>query len=121
MPPPSEILVVDDDAAVYAFMQRVLEGRGYRVWTAPNPAEALNVLANHGNGLRLLLTDVLMPEMSGLALAEVAHESVPGLAVLYDSGYLGVYEHRLSEAVCLDKPFTASQLLQRVQALAPAM
>ena len=117
----SDILVVDDEPAVCAFMQRVLESRGYHVRTAHSGSEALQVVMKHGSDLRLLLTDVLMPGMSGPALAEAAERSLPGLPVMYVSGYCDEYNDWLPEGVFLAKPFTASQLLERVRALiAPA-
>ena len=114
---PSEILVVDDDAAVCTFMQHALEGRGYHVWTAHSGSEALTVLDQRGRDLRLLLTDVIMPDMTGPALATAAGRALPGLRVLYVSGYRGAYSDQVPAAVCLEKPFTATQLLERVQAL----
>jgi CheY-like chemotaxis protein len=102
-------------------MRRVLEVSGYHVWTAHSGGEALNVLLKHGGELRLLVTDVLMPDMSGPTLAQLAGESFPGLRVLYVSGYCGNYGNQVPAAAYLEKPFTPMELLERVQALiAPA-
>jgi CheY-like chemotaxis protein len=98
-------------------MQQVLEIGGHQVWTAHSGSEALSIVMKHGSNLGLLLTDVLMPGMSGPALAEAARRSLPELPVLYVSGYFGDYGDRLPEGSYLEKPFTASQLLERVQAL----
>ena len=114
---PPNILVVDDEPALCTFIQHILEGCGYSVWTAHNGAEALDLLVKHGRDLRLLLTDVLMPDMSGPTLAQAAGQSFPGLQVLYVSGFRGNCEDQVPAATCLPKPFTAEQLLDRVQFL----
>ena len=115
------VLLVDDEPMVCAFMQRVLEGRGYYVWTAHSVAEALEVLVKHGHELNLVVTDVLMPGISGPALAKAVRQSFPDLPVLFVSGYHGNYGSQVPAAARLEKPFTASELLERVEALmAPA-
>jgi two-component system cell cycle sensor histidine kinase/response regulator CckA len=113
---PPSILVVDDDAAVCTFMQCVLEGYGYRVWTAHTGSEALNVLAKSGQEFGLLVTDVVMPGMSGPKLAKAVRQLFPDLPILYVSGYYDQEDHVLP-AACLPKPFTAGEFLERVQAL----
>jgi len=119
---PSSILVVDDDSAVCTFMQRVLEGGGYHVWTAHSGGEAMNVLEDHGRELHLLVTDVVMPDMSGPILARAAAKWFPDLPVLYVSGYCANYGDELPVVTCLQKPFTPVALLERVRALiAPAV
>src|SRR6516225_2451170 len=101
---PSSILVVDDDPGVCTFMQCVLEVNGYHVWTAHSGREALSVLLKHGRELRLLVTDVLMPDMSGPALVQAAGHSFPDLPVLYVSGYCGDYADQMPAGACLEKP-----------------
>jgi len=113
---PSSILVVDDDAAVCAFMKCALEGHGFHVWTAHAGSDALNVLAKYGHEFGLLVTDVVMPGMSGPKLAKAVRQLFPDLPVLYVSGYYDQEDHVLP-AACLSKPFTAVELLKRVQAL----
>ena len=116
MPFPPNILVVDDDPAVCTLMQRTLEHSGYRVWTAHSGSEALDVLVRHGREFQLLVTDVLMPGMSGPTLAKAVRQSFPELPVLYVSGYLGGYADHVQSAAWLEKPFSAAELLERVQA-----
>src|SRR3954464_3699303 len=72
MAPLPEILVVDDDPTVCKLMQRILENHGYYVSTAHCGTEALRILDKSGRDFRLLVTDVLMPDMSGPALARAA-------------------------------------------------
>jgi two-component system cell cycle sensor histidine kinase/response regulator CckA len=112
------VLVVDDDVAVCMFMQHVLETHAYRVLTAHSGGEALKMIRNHGRELRLLVTDVLMPDMNGPSLAQAAERLFPGLPVLYVSGYVGDERDHMEERAWLEKPFTISQLLERVKALA---
>jgi CheY-like chemotaxis protein len=113
----STILVVDDNPSICTIMQCVLEASGYHVWTAHSGGEAMDVLVKHGHELHLLVTDVLMPDMSGTTLAKAAVQSFPGLRVLYVSGYCGNYGDQVPAASRLDKPFTAAELLERVHAL----
>ena len=58
-----------------------------------------------------------MPDMSGPALAAAVGQSFPDLRVLYVSGYRGAFADKVPAGACLDKPFTPTQLLQRVEAL----
>jgi CheY-like chemotaxis protein len=115
------VLVVDDEPMVCTFMQHVLEGRGYHVWRAHGGGDALEILVKHGHELSLLVTDVLMPDISGLALARAARQSFPDLPVLYVSGYHGNYGGKVPASARMGKPFTAVEFLGHVEALvAPA-
>jgi CheY-like chemotaxis protein len=107
------VLVVEDSAPLRALTRRVLEDAGYRVTEAESGTEAL------ANGPPdLLLTDVVMPGMSGRELAETIWERVPGLPVVLMSGYTDdvVVRHGLPGAGFLEKPFTRAQLLCCVRA-----
>ncbi len=109
----SVILVVDDDRAVRELVASILTRAGYEVVAAPDAAHALELLESRSPDL--LLTDIVMPEMSGLALGARAHHQWPGLRVMFMSGYASQYEEELSGSVCLRKPFTPSQLLVAVE------
>ena len=85
-PPRSTILVVDDDPAILEYAGGVLEQCGYVVVTAPNAARALKKLRNN-DGIDLLFTDLVMPGFDGIELARRAGEEVPGLKVLFTTGY----------------------------------
>jgi two-component system, cell cycle sensor histidine kinase and response regulator CckA len=116
----STVLVVDDDPLVCTLMQRILEDGGYHVLTAHNGGDALDALLRHGHEIRLLVTDVLMPGMSGPTLAKAA-QLFSRMPVLYVSGYLGNDEDQVPAAAFLQKPFTPSELLALAEALmAPA-
>jgi DNA-binding NtrC family response regulator len=118
-PPPGagrSVLVVEDEAALARVVERILAGAGYRVLSAANGAEAFALFREQG--CEALLTDVIMPEMSGPRLAELIHERAPGLPVLYMSGYsnglLGSTRVLDRDIPLLEKPFTADELLRKL-------
>jgi PAS domain S-box-containing protein len=112
------ILVAEDEDAVREFVQRVLSSAGYRVVTAPNGAKALEAAAVLPR-LDLLFTDVVMPGMTGVQLAEALAQLRPNLAIVYASGY--AEESVLRAALDTDhmpflaKPFTADALIAGVR------
>jgi CheY-like chemotaxis protein len=112
------VVLVEDEPAVRAFVRRVLQRRGYRVLDAASADEALALLDAHDGEIRLLITDVIMPGMSGTALAERLRARHPHLPVLFTSGYTstdiadrGVLP---DEVELLEKPFTTDALLRKV-------
>ncbi len=113
------ILLVEDNELVLRVAQRILVEQGFRVLETVSALEALQLLEQEGEGIELLLTDVVMPEMSGPELAKRAMSRHPHLRVLYMSGYT---DDALSRAggpagsgPVLEKPFTQSSLVQRVR------
>jgi len=114
------LLVAEDEQAVRAALVRALGGAGYAVLEAATPEEALAVSRGHAGTVDLLVTDVVMPQMSGAALADVLVKERPGLPVLYLSGYTGgalVHQGLFqSGAAYLQKPFTGEALLRAVRA-----
>ena len=116
---PGTILLVEDDTSVRAVTRRLLESGGYTVLEAATPSKARDFAERHGGPIHLLLTDVVMPEMSGPKLAALIQEQRPGLPVLYMSGYTDdaiVHHGRLDPgAEFLPKPFAPDTLLRRVQ------
>jgi two-component system cell cycle sensor histidine kinase/response regulator CckA len=113
------ILVVEDDAGILSVIRRMLEERGYPVLLAATPQLALELAAGHEGPIHLLLTDVVMPEMSGRQLAERLLRDWPGLPVLFMSGYTDdamVHQGRLNpDTELLQKPFTTDTLLRRIR------
>ena len=111
------ILVVEDDDGVRSFASRVLKKAGYQVLTAPDGATAINAAQN--GPVELVLADVVMPGMSGGAVASKLAETQPGLRVLYMSGHAdkGIGQHDVMEPGVdfLAKPFTADGLLDAVE------
>ncbi|NMO56119.1 PAS domain S-box protein [Actinoplanes sp. TBRC 11911] len=118
-PPSGEgrtVLVVEDETALARVVTRILTTGGWHVLAAAHGPEALALL--DGKDCDLLLTDVIMPEMSGPRLAELIHERRPGLPVVYMSGYsnglLGSTRVLDRDTPFLEKPFTADDLLRKV-------
>ena len=113
------ILVVEDEEALRKVATRTLEAAGYTVLTAANGDEALLTCAQHVGDIPLLVTDVVMPRMSGRQLAERLLEILPEIKVLYMSGYTddAIVHHGVLDAGThfLSKPFTAADLTQKVQ------
>jgi PAS domain S-box-containing protein len=113
------ILVVEDEEALRKIAQRILGLAGYKVLTAANGHDALLVSAEHAGEVQLLLTDVVMPRMSGRVLAEELVKTQPNLKVLYMSGYTddAIVHHGVLEAGIhfLPKPFTSADLMRKVR------
>jgi len=113
------ILIVEDDPLVLRLILRLLRGLGYTVLPASTPTEAFNVAEEHTEGIQLLLTDVVMPEMNGRDLAKALTDRLPGLKCLFMSGYTASVVSRrgmLEEGVhFLQKPLLKEQLAVKVR------
>ena len=113
------VLLVEDAAAVRAVAKQVLERQGYTVLEAPDGDVALHVAHKHRGPIHLLLTDVVMPVLSGRRLAEQLALVRPDMKVLYASGYTddSVVRHGILEAgtAYLQKPFTPDSLARKVR------
>jgi signal transduction histidine kinase/ActR/RegA family two-component response regulator len=115
------ILLVEDEPAVRELVKQILEDNGYTVVESSQPGDALEVAGQPGAAFDLLVTDVVMPQMSGPVLAKVLTADHPGLAVLFMSGYT---EHAVirqgvlpAGAIFLQKPFTPDQLARAVRGI----
>jgi two-component system cell cycle sensor histidine kinase/response regulator CckA len=120
-----KVLLVEDDEQVRAFIRMLLTTNGYDVLEASNGAEGLEIVEAEAAQIDLLLSDMLLPELSGFDLAQKALGLNPGLKILFMTGYVegDIVQRCISElgASFLDKPFQPSALLSRVQnAIAPA-
>ncbi|PYO96969.1 MAG: hypothetical protein DMD60_08460 [Gemmatimonadetes bacterium] len=113
------VLLVEDAAPVRTLARRSLEARGYRVLDAPDGPSALALSAGHGGGIDILVTDVVMPGMSGRELAERLAPQRPSMKVLYTSGYTDdtmVRQGVLTAGVAfLQKPFVPDTLARKVR------
>src|SRR6266851_4426618 len=81
------ILVVDDDDSVRQMMCAILQHNGYSVLDASDGKGALNICDGHQGGIQMLLTDITMPQMSGVELADLVTARHPQIKVLFVSGY----------------------------------
>ncbi|HLK56107.1 MAG TPA: response regulator [Chthonomonadaceae bacterium] len=113
------ILIVEDDDALRDLARRILQSAGYTVLMAGNGEEALRRLDQHHGPVHLLLTDVIMPGMSGRDLALRLMDLQPQIKILYTSGYTddAILQHGvLDETVSfLHKPYTVAELRRKVR------
>lgn len=112
----ASVLIVDDEAGIRQYVDRVLTTAGYRTTVAVDCAEAIAFAA--GAKFDLLLTDVMMPDMTGAALASRIREGDPDLKVLYLTGHADrLFDEKLVlliEEAFLEKPCTAAGLREAV-------
>ena len=118
------ILVVEDQEEVRALIRKILEARGYRVLTAASGTAALQAAALHPGPIHLLLSDVVMPGISGREVSRLLTPTRLSMRTLYVSGYTdeSIVQHGVLEpgVEFLQKPFTAEGLLRRVRELLDA-
>jgi CheY-like chemotaxis protein len=113
------VLVVEDEDVLRNLVQRILVVHGYTVFSASNGREALDLLRDGARGAHLLLTDIVMPQMTGLQLSEEARNLHPELPTLFMSGYpdladpTGSHIPRGADLLC--KPFTSDALARAVR------
>ncbi|HEX9800496.1 MAG TPA: response regulator [Thermoanaerobaculia bacterium] len=124
-PPASDgketILLVEDDNAVRELTHRLLQQLGYTVLAAPEGSSAMRLVREHSGPIHLMITDLVMPGMSGRTLAERVLEIRPDVRVLLTSGYASEDALRsgllAGELAYLEKPFSSSALAQKVREL----
>lgn len=112
------ILVVEDEATVRNLVTTVLERQGYAVLQAPEGSEALEISEGHDGPIHLLLTDTVMPKMSGSELAAEIASRRPATKVLFMSGYTddAIVRGVISGGTAfLQKPFTPDTLIRKVR------
>jgi CheY-like chemotaxis protein len=113
------VLVVEDETSVLKLVRRLLEAEHYVVLSAQGAEEALLLAQQHGGPIDLLLTDVVMPGLSGITLAERFAETRKATPVLFMSGYAdaAVVQREIIDAgrAFLQKPFAPERLLSRVR------
>jgi len=118
------ILVVDDEAEVLATVREMLELHGFQVLNALNAQEAMRTASTHSGPIHLLLTDIVMPGMSGHALAQQLSSQRPEMRILYmtafivSSGqqqFLEAGSNAKLDAPTILKPFTSDRLTEKVR------
>jgi two-component system, cell cycle sensor histidine kinase and response regulator CckA len=113
------VLLVEDEDGVRSLARQALESRGYRVLEAADGEAALRICREHSEGIDLLLSDVVMPGMSGRELRQHVTTMFPQTRVIFTSGYTddAVVRHGVcqSESDFLQKPFTIPKLLRKVR------
>lgn len=110
------LLIAEDEEAIRTFAARALTSKGYTVLTAASGLEAAEILAECGESIDLLLTDVIMPELDGPSLVRQVRQTWPALKVLFMSGYAdGASVDELGDAQFLPKPFTLKALAEAVK------
>ena len=113
------ILLVEDDEQVRVVAREILQRHGYHVLEAASPGDAIIVCEQHEAKIHLLLADVVLPRMSGRALAERLQPMRPEMKVLFMSGFAGAAagEHGVAEpdAAFLEKPLTPGKLTSKVR------
>ncbi len=115
------VLIVEDDNSIRKFAQKSLQPHGYRVLAAENGEDALKISKEHGGTIDLMITDVVMPKMSGKETAERLQALHPQMKIIFMSGYTddaivhrGVLEPGLN---FLEKPFSPKDLARKVREL----
>ena len=118
------VLLVEDEEDFLAVAKRMLEQRGYTVLAVGTPGKALRLARQHAGDIHLLLTDVVMPEMSGQVLATNLRSLYPNLKHLFMSGYpadvVAQYGLLAEDVSFLSKPFSADVLVSKVRAVLDA-
>jgi two-component system cell cycle sensor histidine kinase/response regulator CckA len=121
--PGATILLVEDEAPVSIMIALMLTRAGYRVLAAATPSEACALFEQHAGEIDLLLSDIVMPEMNGPALAQRLIATQPDLRVLFVSGYSDVLPAGATAAgkvAYLAKPFPSRDLITAVDELLTA-
>ena len=115
------ILLVEDEEAVRKLVRRTLEKQGYRLLVAASGIDAVRLAERHNGPIHLLISDVVMPQMSGRETAERLKTLRPGMHVLYVSGYTETTIVRGGKLdtgeIFLQKPFTPRSLMRQVRDL----
>ncbi|MEP6706774.1 MAG: response regulator [Pyrinomonadaceae bacterium] len=113
------ILLVEDEDQVRAILKQILEGQGYQVLEASNGEEALSLSLDLERDIRLIITDVVMPQISGRELAERVLAIRPNLPVLFMSGYTddAIVRHGLLDETLnfIQKPFDSPTMARKVR------
>src|SRR6266404_3970320 len=121
LPGRETVLLVEDEEMVRKLSREILEMNGYRVLSAANGHEACQLCEAYDGEIHLVITDVVMPQMSGRELAERVLKERPEILILYMSGYTdeAIVRHGVLDdsMTFLRKPFTPDSFTRKVSAL----
>lgn len=113
------ILLAEDNESVRQLTRQILETHGYKVIESQNGEDALQLANRHSGNIHLLLTDVIMPGMSGKIVSEHLRRLRPDIKILFMSGYsadmMGLQIIKASQMPFIQKPFSTSQLLYKIR------
>ncbi len=113
------ILMAEDDDILREMVKKMMEKAGYRVITAVNGEDAMNSVRNFNDSIDLLITDIVMPGMNGRDLAEQMQKEIPGLKVLYMSGYTAnvIAHHGIldKDLNFIQKPFNYEDMAYKIR------
>jgi CheY-like chemotaxis protein len=107
------VLVVDDETLLLTMAETILTEFGYKILTASSGQKALTILASDDAKVDLVITDLVMPGMSGRELVERIRQLAPATRILCMSGY--ALADKQTDMPCLRKPFTSAELLAKVK------
>ncbi len=117
------ILLVEDEDMLRGLIKELLELKGFAVLEACQGLEALSLIKDHGGAVDLVLTDVVMPHMSGSELVDRLRAEMPELKVIFMSGYTGASNASIHKSLempgvaFLQKPFRLNSLISQVEEL----
>jgi two-component system, cell cycle sensor histidine kinase and response regulator CckA len=112
------ILLAEDEILLRELGETILTQAGYKVLSAHDPQDLLSFVSDYSDHVDLLLTDLVMPGLSGQELATLARRRWPSIRVLYMSGYSDDdFDNLLHDSAFLQKPFTPSELMGKVKEL----
>jgi CheY-like chemotaxis protein len=115
------LLLVEDEPTILRMASTALRALGYRVLTAADGVEAIEIIQNAADVVHLVFTDVVMPRMGGAELAARARDLRPGIRVLFSSGHTedSIVEHGILQAGVdfLQKPYTPALLARKLREL----
>lgn len=114
------MLLAEDQSSIRSVLREFLESKGYQVLEAQNGREALELAEHHPGSIDVLVTDVIMPQIRGLQLAERVIEVHPDICVIFMSGYSedALLENQLlsqRNMTLIQKPFDPEDLAQKIR------
>ena len=113
------ILLVEDETPVRIFASRALANKGYKILEAENAEIAMEIFEKESEKIDLVISDVIMPGMNGPTMVREFHKKIPGLKVIFMSGYtedaLSDYEGKPEELNFLQKPFSLKDLAAKAK------